>query len=72
MTPCPCCSSPRPLNLPIIGIQYGIDESPALILWNCPCGTTRAIKWASATLPERQQAHLAEMALRPRSEEMMG
>ncbi len=68
---CPVCSRPRPLNLPIIGIQHGLDDTPALILWNCPCGTTRAVKWAAASERQREAAFLAEMA-RDAGNEMMG
>ena len=59
---CPCCSRPRPPDLPIVGIQYGLDDAPALILWNCPCGTTRAVKWRDATEPMRAVARLAELS----------
>ena len=55
---CPCCRRPRPLDLPIIGIQTDINDAPALILWNCPCGTTRAVKWEAASDNERAEAML--------------
>ena len=70
MTHC-SCGLPRPLNPPIIGIQCGIDDVPALILWNCDCGSTRAIKWSEATPEQRRIAQDVEDAVRPRSPEMM-
>lgn len=56
------CGRQRPFNPPIIGIQCGLAEEPYLILWNCACGSTRAIKWASATEPQRAAARLAELS----------
>ena len=56
------CGRPRPLQPVIIGLQRGLNDEPALALWNCVCGSTRAIRWADATEAERQQAYLAEMS----------
>jgi len=66
---CPCCSRPTPLNPTIIGIQY-LDAEPKLILWNCECGSTRAIRWAAATRAQRMEAFLADLS-RQQSEMMM-
>ncbi len=59
---CACCNRIHPLVLPIIGIQRGLDDAPALILWNCECGTTMAIRWNEASDAERRQAYLAELS----------
>lgn len=67
---CNCCGRTTNKIVPI-GVQYGLDDAPALILWNCECGTTRAIRWHEASDAERHQAHLAEMS-REASEMMMG
>jgi hypothetical protein len=69
---CPCCASPRPLSPTIIGIQRGLDEIPALILWNCPCGSTRATRWADATRAQRVEAFLADLARDEGNEMTMG
>ena len=58
---CPCCSRPRLINPPIIGIQYLFDE-PKLILFNCECRTTLAIPWAKSTRAQRVDAFLADLA----------
>jgi hypothetical protein len=65
------CALPRPLNLPIIGIQRGLDETPAVILWNCICKSTRGIRWADATTQQREQAFLAEESRNAASEMMI-
>jgi len=69
---CRCCNRPRPVDIPTIGIQYGKDNRPALILWNCPCKTTRTIKWAEATEGERKDALNVELSRHSRSEMHMG
>lgn len=56
------CGRPRPLNPSIIGIQADYQNTPALILWNCQCGSTRAIKWGEATEPQRAEGRLAELS----------
>lgn len=70
------CGRLRPLNLPTIGIQYGQqdefgvwhDDWPALILWNCVCGSTRGIRWSDATDRERRDALNAELSRAARCE----
>lgn len=66
------CGLPRPLNPPIVGIQYGLDDTPALILWNCACKSTRAIRWDDAAEAERRDAINVELSRNGRSEMMMG
>ena len=66
--PCACCGIPRPINPEIIGIQRGLKDEPALILWNCPCKTTRAIRWTDATRGQRVEEFLAEMSGQPKNE----
>ena len=65
------CGLPRPLDPPIIGIQYLFDE-PKLILWNCACGSTRAIRWPDATRAQRVEAFLADLARDKDNEIMAG
>ena len=51
--------------------RMDIHHPPVAVAWTCEiCRTSGATPWAEATFPERQQAHLAEMALRPASPEM--
>jgi len=70
MQPCNCCG--RITESPtIIGLQRGLKDEPALILWNCPCGTTRAVKWSEATSEQWRIAQDVEDAVRPKSPEMM-
>lgn len=64
------CGRPRPLTLPIVGIQPGFGDIPQMILWNCVCKSTRAMPWPSATDAEREQAQLAEMSREAASEVM--
>jgi len=75
------CSCGRITEVPVpIGIQYGVMDEfgvwqwdwPALILWNCPCGTNRAARFEDVSPALRRAAMLADMALRPDSPEMMG
>ena len=66
--PCQCCGTPRPMSPKIIGIQRDLKDEPALILFNCPCGTTRAVKWAHASRAQRVEAFLAEMSGQPKNE----
>lgn len=64
------CGRPRPLSPDIIGIQRGVHDEPALILWNCVCGSTRAIPWKEATRELCHQAYLAELYGNPAYGEM--
>jgi hypothetical protein len=59
MTRC-ACGRPRPLNLPIVGIQRDYNDVPSLILFNCVCKTTRSLPWTEATTQQRFEASLAE------------
>ena len=65
------CGIPRPLNPAIIGIQY-FDAEPKLILWNCDCGSTRAIKWSESSRAQRAEAFLADLSRDAKSEMTMG
>ena len=66
--PCACCGTPQPISPEIIGIQRDLKDEPALILWNCPCKTTRAIRWGDATRGQRVEAFMAEMARQGKNE----
>jgi len=68
---CPCCDRPEPLNPTIIGVQEDLYGAPALILWNCVCGTTRAIEWTEASYSQRIEAGVAQMSRDAHSEMMV-
>jgi len=62
--PCPC-GYPTPPVLPIVGVQLGPTDEPALILWNCPgCGTTRSIPWAKASDEQKLEAWMKTREVR--------
>ena len=48
-----------------------ITEAPALILWNCVCGSTRAQRWGEATRAQRRDAFLVELAKESKNEMAM-
>ena len=52
------------LNKVIDGIyRMDIHHPPIAVAWTCEvCHTSGATDWAKSTFPERQQAHLAELA----------
>ena len=55
--------------------EHGPFGKEQFIMQDCPvCGSTLsfALKWDDGTDAQRQQAHLADLALRPNSPEMMG
>jgi len=62
MSACVCCGRAEPLDIPIIGVQRGINEEPVLILWICVCKTTRAIRWEDATYGQRIEAGLVQLS----------
>lgn len=57
----------------VIDGVYSIKSVPVAASWYCAdCRTNGATPWGDATDAQREQARLAEDALRPRSPEMMG
>jgi hypothetical protein len=54
-----------------MGIQFYPDDVPYLILWNCNCGSTRAVEWHKATEAQRAEARLIELS-RDAGNEMQG
>jgi hypothetical protein len=55
------CGRPEKDNPAPIGIQRDSNDKFSLILWNCRCGSTRAIPWAKASENLRLDAIKKEM-----------
>jgi hypothetical protein len=55
--PCPCCGriEPELEALEPFGVILGRMSSPVLILFQCPCRTSRSLRWEDAPIVLRKK-----------------
>lgn len=56
--PCPCCGrvEPEPEALEPYGVSRDRTGTPVLILFHCPCRTSRSLRWEDAPAALRRKA----------------